>query len=226
MKNPWIIIVLITVILFGGAISYSNYENKKNNEGVELIEHVAGNPDAAVTLEEFSDFQCPACAAFHPVVKDLLDQHKDSIKFKYKHFPLTAIHPNATQAAVAAEAAGQQGNFFEFHDLLFENQEEWSTSKAPNILFIKYAEELGLDIPTFKRHLNSSLLKQRVQEQFAEGRELGVSATPSFYLNGQFLNPDDFKTYQGFVETILMAIDPSLVEASSSVTGIDVKFGI
>lgn len=226
MKNPWVIIGLITVVLFGGAIWYGNYSDQKNNEGVEIVDHITGNKDATVSLVEYSDFQCPACGAFYPAVKDLLDQYGENIKFEYKHFPLVALHPYAIQAAVAAEAAGQQNKFYEFSDLLFVNQANWTASKTPTVLFLQYAEELGLDIPTFKRHMNSSLLKKRVQDQFAEGRDLGVSATPSFYLNGEFLNPDDFKTYQGFIDRVLEAIDPSLVKASSTPTSSEVKFGI
>ena len=120
MKNPWVIIGLITVVLFGGAIWYSSYVNEQNNEGVEIMTHVKGNPNADVVLVEYSDLQCPACAAYHPVVKEVVEQYSDEIRFEYKHFPLP-MHPYAIQAAVAAEAAGQQGMFFEFHDLLFEN---------------------------------------------------------------------------------------------------------
>jgi protein-disulfide isomerase len=226
MKNPWTIIGLITVVLFGGAIWYGSSANEKNNEGVQIIEHVAGNKDALVTLVEYSDLQCPACAAFQPVVKSLLEEYSDRIRFEYKHFPLVALHPFAIQAAVASEAAGQQGKFFEFHDVLFANQTEWANSSTPNIFFIKYAEELGLDVATFRRHMNSSILEDRVRSQFDEGRELGAKATPSFFLNGEFLNPDEFQTYQGFIEAVVRAIDPNLVSTSTEAAIPEVKFGI
>lgn len=224
MKNPWTIIGLITVILFGGAIWFSSSVNEINNEGVEVVDKIKGNPDAAVTLVEYSDFQCPACGAFHPVVKELLDTYGDQIRFEYKHFPLVAAHPYATQAAVAAEAAGQQDKFFEFHDLLFENQSAWSSSRTPGALFIKYAEELELDIELFRRHMNSTLLSDRVRAQFTEGREIEVRSTPSFFLNGEYMNPSDFGTYEGFMTAVTAAINPD--SAQDTVVVPEVKFGI
>lgn len=129
MKNPWVIVGIITVVLFGGAIFLSSHSTDKNNEGVEILEHVGANPEATVVLTEYSDFQCPACAAFQPVLDETLDLYGDSIRFEYKHFPLP-IHKFATNAAIAAEAASQQGKFFEYGALLFENQTEWSIGRA------------------------------------------------------------------------------------------------
>jgi len=215
MKNPWVIIGVITVVLFGGAIWYSSVAAERNNEGVEVVTQVKGNPDAEITLVEYSDFQCPACKSFQPVVAEVMEQYGEDIRFEYKHFPLPT-HQNAMGAAMAAEAAGQQGQFFPYHDLLFENQQAWATAAAPNTLFIGYAEELGLDIPTFRRHLNSSLLRDKVRADLAEARERGVTATPTFYLNGERMDPDEFETYQGFVAQIAFTVDP---EGAASTTG-------
>jgi len=96
--------------------------SNSNNEGIELIENIKGNSNASVTLVEYSDLQCPACAAFQPVVDQLMTDLGDDVKFQYKHFPLP-IHQNALSAAIAAEAAGQQSKFFEFHDILFKNRQ-------------------------------------------------------------------------------------------------------
>jgi len=184
MKNPWVIIGIITVLLFGGAIWFSGVSAEKNNEGVELLQHIKGNPEATVTLVEYSDFQCPACAAFQPIVEEVMDEYGDSLSFEYKHFPLP-IHPYAQQAAVAAEAAGQQGKFFEYHDALFDNQKTWVNAASPSSLFIQYAEQLGLDVPLFRKHIKSSVLRDKVRAGFAEGRELDITGTPSFFLNGE-----------------------------------------
>lgn len=226
MKNPWVIIGIITVVLFGGAIWFSSTASENNNEGVEIISHIKGNPEAEVKLVEYSDFQCPACAAFYPVAKQIVEDYPDQISFEYKHFPLSNIHPNAQMAAVAAEAAGQQGKFFEFHDLLFENQSEWSPSLVPNALFLEYAEELELDIEQFSRQMKSSMLLDKVRSEFREGNELSVSGTPTFFLNGERMT---FGTYQEFIEQITLAIDPS--SASTSETGVttennEIKFGL
>lgn len=229
MKNPWVLIVVITVVLFGGAIWFSSVANDKNNEGVELITHVKGNPDADIVLVEYSDLQCPACASFQPVVKGLLDEYGEQIRFEYKHFPLP-IHPYAKQAAVAAEAAGQQDKFFEFHDLLFENQQTWSSSPVPITFFVQYAEELELDIELFERHMNSSILKEKVNAELAEARAAGANSTPSFYLNGTYLDPNEFQTFEGFVQRVIREIDPEAATqafgTSSAPGGPGVRFGI
>ena len=226
MKNPWVIIGVLTVVLFGGAIWFSGVSGEKNNEGIVETENVMGNLEAGVVLTEYSDLQCPACAAFHPVLKEVLNQYPDQIRFEYKHFPLP-IHPYAQQAAVAAEAAGQQDKFFEFHDLLFENQQTWSAAATPNVFFLQYAEQLELDIPTFRRHINSSVLRDKVKSDLAEGRRLQVASTPTFLLNGEKMT---FETYQDFITQIAFAVDPTAAASSTatnnSQSGSGVRFGL
>ena len=219
MKNPWFIIGIITVVLFGGAIWYSQGSSAVYNEGVEIISHTKGNSESGVVLIEYSDFQCPACAAFQPALDDLLEQYGDSLLFEYKHFPLISIHPHAQPAAIAAEAAGQQGKFFEFHDLLFENQLTWSATGIPTTFFIQYAEQLDLDIDEFRKHLRSSVLRDKVRAEFEEARTLGLTGTPSFLLNGEVMR---FDSYQSFFEQIALTIDPSSVGTSTD----NVRFGI
>lgn len=225
MKNPWVILTIITIVLFGGAIAYSKNANEKNNQGVTVTDHVKGNPDATVTLVEYSDFQCPACSSFQPVVTELMAQYGENIRFEYKHFPLP-IHNFAQQAAVAAEAAAQQGKFFEFHDALFINQKEWSSSATPQTFFIKYAEELNLDVDKFKMHQNSSVLRDAVRADLNEARELGLTGTPTFFLNGERMQ---FETFEDFIKQIALAIDPSgasLATTSAPTNEPVVKFGL
>lgn len=228
MKNPWVIIGVITVVLFGGAIIFSNSAIEESNEGIAIIEHVKGNPDAVVTLVEYSDLQCPACAAFEPVLQGVLEQYGDKLRFEYKHFPLPPrIHPFAFQAALAAEAAGQQGKFFEYHDLLYSNQPTWSAAAVPTSFFVQYANDLGLDIDLFTSHLKSAKLREKVEAEFAEGEALGVTGTPTFFLNGQKM---EIESYVDFMQQISYVIDPSLMASSTasttnSVSG-GVKFGI
>ncbi len=183
-----------------------------------------GNPEAEVTLVEYGDMQCPACASFLPVVQDVMDSYGDSIRFEYRHFPLP-IHQHAVAAAMAAEAAGQQGAFFPYHDLLYENQAEWSAAAAPQALFIGYAEELELDIETFRRHMNASLLKDHIQSQFDEGRQRGVTGTPTFFLNGEQMQ---FETYQQFVEQVANAVTGETATATTETTeaSSDIRFGL
>jgi protein-disulfide isomerase len=228
MKNPWVVVGALAVLLFGGAIWYSSIATEKSNEGVVEVEHIKGNPDATVTLVEYSDFQCPACAAFQPVVKEILATYGDRLRFEYKHYPLP-IHPFAQQAAVAAEAASQQGKFFEYHDALFEKQEEWSKSTTPVAFFAKYAEELGLDVEKFKQHQKATLLRDAVRADLSDAKKLELTGTPSFYLNGEKM---EITSFEDFIGKIALAVDPegTLTASSSSSTPAtptaDVKFGI
>lgn len=216
MKNPWVIIGVITVVLFGGAIWYSSVAAERNNEGVTVPEvHVKGNPEAEVVLEEFSDLQCPACASFQPALTEVMNQYGDQLRLEYKHFPLPT-HQHAIDAALAAEAAGQQGKFFEYHDLLFANQQSWAQAAAPTALFMQYAEELSLDIPTFRRHMNSSLLQEKVLADRAEAQQRNVRATPTFFLNGEQMQ---IETFEDFVTQIALAVgDESVVATGTSAT--------
>jgi protein-disulfide isomerase len=214
MKNPWVIIGIITVVLIGGAVWYSSHSVTQSNEGVVAgTKHIKGSPEATVQLVEYSDFQCPACAAFQPVINDVLETFGDQMSFEYKHFPLTAIHPVAEPAARAAEAAGQQGKFFEFHDKLFENQETWSRSPNPTAFFMRYAEEVGIDVNQFRRQLRSSILRDEVRADATEARSLELTGTPTFFLNGQRMQ---IETYQDFFDQIARAIDPTYGQATGT----------
>lgn len=220
MKNPWFIVGVLAVVLFGGAIWYASVVAEKNNVGITFSPHIEGNENSDIKLVEYSDLQCPACAAFEPILTDILNEYGDKLSFEYKHFPLP-IHNFSQVAAQAAEAAGQQDNFFPYHDLLFANQETWSTSPNPQALFIGYADTLGLDIPKFKRQLNSSLIRDKVKADAAEARDKGLTGTPTFFLNGERMN---FTTYEDFRSQITSAIDPS-VETTTD-TAPTVEFGI
>lgn len=222
MKNPWVVIVVIVVVLFGGAILYSNISTERNNEGIVIERNIKGNPEAEVKLVEYSDFQCPACASFQPVLEQVMSDYGDQISLEYKHFPLP-IHNYAMQAAVAAEAAGQQGKFFEFHDLLFKNQNTWSSASIPNSLFIQYAGELDLDIDQFKRQMSATKLRDRVKDDTSDGRDAKITGTPTFFLNGEKM---EFDTFQAFAEQIIREVDPEALTSSSTETGSGVKFGI
>lgn len=194
-------------VLIGGSIWYSNSVSGTYNEGVEVKSHIKGGENATVTLVEYSDFQCPACGAFQPVLNEVLEKHGDKIKFEYKHYPLVQIHPFAEPAARAAEAAGQQGKFFEFADMLFAKQAEWTKGSNPTGFFTRYASELGLDMDLFAKHQKSSLLGDNVKANMMEARGLGLTGTPSFYLNGVKL---ESATYDDFKAKIDAAVNPQV----------------
>lgn len=160
---------------------------------VNTADHVRGPATATATLVEYSDFQCPACGTYYPIVKSALEQVGDQARFVYRHFPLNTIHPHAQMAAQASEAADLQGKFWEMNELLFERQATWSKSTDDKALFAQYAQELGLDVEKFKTDMASSAARERVQRDMTTGNQLRISGTPTFYLNGVLL-PTPFST--------------------------------
>ncbi len=142
-----------------------------------------GPKSAAITIVEFSDFQCPYCARVGPTVKQLQDVYKDNVKIVWKHYPLTSIHNNAMEAAVAAEAAHSQGKFWQFHDKLFASRSKLSPDQMR-----QYATELGLDTAKFEADLTSPETKKHVTDDMSEAHRLGVTGTPVFFVNGHFLS--------------------------------------
>ncbi len=158
--------------------------------------HLIKSPNAKVTIVEFGDFQCPACGAAYSQVKRIKDDYKGKINFAFREFPLN-VHPNAYTAALATEAAGSQGKFWEMHDKLYENQNEWSEKKDPLDTFAKYAKDIGINIDKFKSDIKNKTYDKWIQTDINDGNRLGISATPTFYINGEehagVLLYDDFK---------------------------------
>ena len=140
---------------------------------------VRGNPDAKITIVEFSDFQCPFCLKAHATIQELLSKYGDTVKLAYRDFPLRQIHPDAHGAAEASRCAGEQGKFWEYHDLLFENQKDFGEET-----FQGYAEILELDAGVFTTCLESGKFQSQIQEDLQEGTRLGVTGTPGFFING------------------------------------------
>ena len=223
MKNPWVVIGILVVVLLGGSIAYSQFAAQANNEGVEPVDvYVKGNPDADVTLAKYSDFSCPACAQAYPFAKDIVETYADDIRFEYKHFAFLDL---GEPAAMAAEAAGQQGMFFEYHDMLFDNHREWANSGAPQRYFAQYAESLGLDMDDWNRHRNASLLRDEVRADMQEGRALGVTGTPTFFLNGERLNFNSFEEFRSQVEAVLGVEAEDAAAADTDGEPIEIELG-
>ena len=197
----WIVIG-ISSILFLAFFSFLVFLAKSSNSKPAVLSDLGqakGPQNAKITLVEFADFQCPACKAYHPIIKEILSAYDGRIKFVYKHFPLTSIHANATPAAKAAEAAGQQGKFFKMHDLLYDKQSEWSELPGGQAKdkFISYAEALNIDLEKFNKDYDRNDLEEKITKNQEEGINNGVNATPTFFLNGKKIeNPrtiEDFK---------------------------------
>lgn len=169
-----------------------------------------GSESASVTIVEFADFQCPACGAAHPALKQALSEYQDQVQFVYRHFPLV-IHKNAKLAAYSAEAAGLQGKFWEMHDLLFENQNDWSESTSPMDIFTEYATELELDTAKFAEDVKSDTIKEKVDNDQRDGTLVGVNATPTIFINGK----PSFRGAPNYND-LKAAIDAELASSTSS----------
>lgn len=142
-------------------------------------DHATGNLDAMVTLVEYGDYECSHCGRAHPIVQEILRTMGDKIRFVFRHFPLSEIHPHALHAAVASEFASDNGKFWEMHDVLFEKQQHLHDSDIA-----QYAEALGLDRVDLSRAVESEELFARVNQDFSTGIRSGVNGTPTFFLNG------------------------------------------
>lgn len=153
---------------------------------VSAEDNAKGPADAPITLVEYGDYQCPACAAFHPVVEGIFNEAEGQIRLVYRHYPLKNIHPNAEMAARAVQAAGLQGAYWELHDIVYERQTEWAsiprTSARNKIL--EYARELGLDAEQLDQAIDSDAVKNKVDADIDSGDAAGVNSTPSFFVNG------------------------------------------
>ena len=169
-----------------------------------------GNPNAPITIIEFSDFQCPFCNRFHsetfPLIQtNYIDMGK--VNFVYRDFPITSIHPNAIPAALAAECADEQGKFWEYHDKIFENQGVWNKMEITNsiILFKEFASKLNLNQDQFNSCLDSGKYIEEVNNDLNDGRDYGVTGTPGFFIGNDklgYVKVSGAKPYQSF-QTVL-----------------------
>ncbi|MCL5784910.1 MAG: DsbA family protein [Patescibacteria group bacterium] len=199
-----LVIVLGAVFfLMKPSASPNNNLNKVNSNVLGALtsadSYKISSDSAKVTVVEFSDFQCPACKAAEPVVKQVLDNEKGKINFVYRYFSLPQ-HKNGLKAAMAAEAAGEQGKFWEMHDLLFNKQDEWAESDNPEDLFAGYTKDLNLDVNKFKQDYESNKYADKIKKDQQDGLTLGVDATPTFFINDEKMS--GVPTYTDFTAKI------------------------
>ena len=172
--------------------------------------NMLGSQSATVVVEEFADFQCGTCAAVHPKLKEINSIYSGRIKFIFRNFPLTQIHKNAYEAAVAVEAAGMQGKFWAMQDQLFSNQQAWSNSGDARKLFEEYAQKIGLNVAQFQSDVLGLPAKNRVDKDLERGLALGINGTPTVYINGIKLAAEQID-----VNTMRQFIDAELQRANS-----------
>ncbi len=223
-KAGWIIFSIIVVAILGGLVAWARITNPpidmsgfENNSIVaaatqngNIGDHVAGSTDGKIILVEYGDYQCPGCGGAYVNFKSLSETYANDVTFIFRNLPLTSIHPNARAAAGAAEAAGLQGKFWEMHDILYENQNEWSNLDASKraTIFENYATSLGLDTEKYTTDIAGTAVNQKIQFDQALFKTLGMDpSTPTFFLNGEKV---DDETASGIVKGDLTAIKAKL----------------
>jgi len=162
---------------------------------------VLGKADAPITLVEYGDYECPPCASFAPMVTRLLEKYPDSLKYEYRHFPLTGLHPGAMRAAMAAEAAGQQGRFWEMHKLLLANQGKLIRDPNAEADLIELGKLIDVDAESFGKSLRSDDIEQKIAKQIAQGKSEGIGGVPTFLINGTKIeqNPTSFEGFDALI---------------------------
>lgn len=191
-KQFWAVIAAIVVILVGVSIATnhkSNGSGSKSNSNA-VTHHVEGKSTTGVTLVEYGDYQCPYCQVYSSTVKQVVADYGDKISFQFVNFPLTSLHQNAFAAARAAEAANKQGKFWEYHDLLYQNNDPngrtgWVASNQPTTYFDQFAKDLGLNVKQFDTDMASEATNDAVNADMAKGNKLGIDGTPTFYVDGK-----------------------------------------
>ena len=168
-------------------------------DAVTPADHAIGPESAPVTLVEYGDYECPDCLNAVPIVQQLVEQFGERLRIVYRHFPLNSIHPNASAAARAAEAAHAQKHFWEMHAALFKHQK-----RLAEIDLTHLAINLGLEIYRFQSDMGSEAIIRRVASHIASGERSGVSGTPTFFINGKrYRGADDFSSISRVVESQL-----------------------
>lgn len=194
-----LIIGIGVVAIFVGILTYAKV-NKDDNLKGEVVDPI--NDGNKVVLEEYSDFQCPACAAAALIVSQLKEKHGDKLEVRFNDFPLS-FHQYAAKASEAAASARDQGKFWEYHDILFQNQSEWAQSKDEQeavSYFKQYAKNLGLNTEEFNQSLDSGAKKAYVDGMTKIALDKKISATPTFYLNGKKL--ENYRTWNELIEMV------------------------
>lgn len=207
----WLVLVVILVgSLYGLYRAVSSPEDIPLPNELTAEDWIQGNPDAQITIIEYSDFQCPACVYFHALMEDVVAEFGNHIKFAYRHFPLKSIHDKAALAAQAAEAAGIQNKFWEMYKEVFDNQTIWSSMSPEDAEneFIKYAADLNLDQKQFIDDLHSSKVEALVEAEYKSAIEGGINSTPTFFMNGERIsNPQNLEKFRTLIRQALEEVN-------------------
>lgn len=216
MSGKFWAVIGVIVAVFVGFLVFGGGDKNTDTGGASTVgatNHVKGKTDSTVKFVEYGDFQCPTCGAYYPLIKQVFEKYQDKISFQFRNLPLTQIHNNAFAASRAAEAASAQDKFWEMHDLLYENQQAWSSAKAPTDIFKSYAKQLGLDETRYQTDFASSDVNKAINSDIAAFKATKNDlATPSFFLNGKKLELKQLvdENSQPQVEKFYALIDEAL----------------
>lgn len=203
--------LLLSVLALVGFVVVSNTNDEAEQEELAATaqvvrenSHRLSTPEEEkAVLVEFLDFECEACGAFYPLVEDLRAEYGDQVSFVSRYFPLPG-HPNSMTAAVAVEAAAQQGEFEAMYQRMFETQTEWSHNQESQAdTFRSYAEDLGLDMEAYDQAVADPATEERVLLDKNDGEGLGVQGTPTFFLDGELIQPATEEEFRQLIETAI-----------------------
>lgn len=212
IKDKFVLgMIIATILIFVGGAFFISKKDIKTIENTQKVlevtnfDYIKGNKDASVTIIEYLDFECPACGAYYPLVKELSEKYKDDVRFVVRYFPLMG-HKNGLTSAYAVEASSKQGKFWEMYDVLFENQKSWAGKESADpTIFENYAGQIGLNIEQFKKDRDSKEVKDRVNNDLSSGKKAGISGTPTFFLDGEKIpNPKTIEDFKTFIDAAIL----------------------
>ncbi len=214
MNKRFIGIVLAITVVVGGFLYLTKPKQAvttPNGDSSAASKHIEGKGAKNVTLVEYGDFQCPACGAYYPIVKSLVEKYQADIYFQFRNNPLESLHQNARAASRAAEAASIQGKFWEMHNALYENQKAWENSPDPLALFKEYAKQVGVsDITKFATDYKSAAVNSIINADLQSGKKYSITGTPTFVLDGKKIetNPNSADAFNKLIDAAIAKKNP------------------
>lgn len=195
------IIAVIVAGLIGVFVMFNKTGTSTTSDATKLVRNDSQKQGSgSVTMVEFGDYQCPSCGVAHSTVKKLMKEYNGKVTFVFRNFPLETIHKNAMISAKYAEASARQGKFWEMHDKLFESQSEWSELSDPTAKFAEYAKALGMDVEALKNAAADGVISGIIQRDMTDGDELGVTGTPTFFVNGKQVANNDYASLKSAID--------------------------
>ena len=207
-------IVIVALIVIGLVAANKKHPVATSEVAIPLptpvtsADYIRGNPNASVTIVEYGDFQCPACQAYYPVVEQVFAAASSTVRMVFREFPLPQ-HTEAIPAAKAAEAAGNQGKFWDMFGLLYSNGNDWDNLSDATKVFHGYARQIGLNMTQFDNDMNSTTTAQKINDSVTLGTAAGIDATPTFFVNGyRIQNPESYDEFITAIQNAASSTTP------------------